>query len=1073
MYLNIYKKIIQMTGHIAIYKAIVLCMVCSCMNSSMLCASNEYNSPNEVMDEEWMRNIDINDLYGAIPTEHYNSAVQLEYTSDMYDLGDLDDLYPLEGISESAHKSNTSYPCNLVNLDTANQAENLDLLEDISESENTDGGYYTVCSPNSNNGNQKDNIVYIFYKDIDGHTFYINSAKCKIYIYPTGDIAYIEDIFYIVYRDSLNNLVYINSSVGPSTFNIENTSKDESRNQGEILFNSLTKEAPLKRLAESTSSGSDDNLSAKKCKNTEFVEESHKDVKNKTLNVIAPNITSRLYSYNFMACDNSMRDNPHGFSYWFPNSSINNENIPCKCKIESNYEIGTAFWHLATSAYHNSLTEKIDCISSLNNASKDLKNAPNIYAFYHYLFLEDLNKYIETHIDIAHISAKYDYTDRGKNNICSKSEMKSETLGEIYEETQTDLKWWANSMSIISAKTEEIKSAGSADAALKEKLHLILKLPEVLRDLVLITPEILLKTKREMEKAVDKKTSKFFCIIEYLYYLVNNHTDKMNRSYKKVYELIKDEKPIYAFSTMVVYKIVYDAFCLFYQCAPFTCVADIKSKKNNFLKKEPYIKSIFQTHYPQIPQNGVFRLHGKRAIVRPKIKGYIQTVGRSMLNQQENQTSELVSDLRYFDSELIENTEFLKIASSDHYHVQLVDNARHTVKLIPIPMINPPFTKSHKDRTHSIWDIVEYIKSILKSTYPEKSSDFNVYPFKYSRRNKSWTILDKCVEDVAYPQKNKDATIYGMNKSCHDIVFYYFEKDIRTTKFALIEFIDPIVLKNSKAARIPLFLTDFMVDSTLVGPYKISGLDVFSKPKYSSCYKNIKTTKIFYVNSHKYINSQNSSAISSSGNESQSERSYTDYYYSDFLIRNIKDCTFCTVECFSMFATDNHISTFQLSKVWCTQIKRSVREYTNYCFHISAAQNIQSDSLLQCEEKVASTFLDTLQRKSSSGDKVTYGLCIYTSLDGKEVAVPIMCEKMRKLLSKNINGEIKSKYTNWESDILPPRIYIKDIKEDTSVFITVKTFNYTQANLGIHYDIIAALFYNNNNSALAPTPKKN
>ncbi|KAI5164580.1 hypothetical protein NEAUS03_2523, partial [Nematocida ausubeli] len=265
--------------------------------------------------------------------------------------------------------------------------------------------------------------------------------------------------------------------------------------------------------------------------------------------------------------------------------------------IESNYEIGTAFWHLATSAYHSSLTEKIGCISSLNNARKDLENDPNIYAFYHYSFFEDLKKYIETHIDIAHITATYNYTDRSKNNICSKSEMKSETLGEIYEETQTDLKWWTNSMSVISEKTEKIKKECSIDdAALKEKLHFILKLPEVLRDLVLITPEILSKTKKEMKKAVDKKTSKFFCIIEYLYYLANNHTDKMNRSYKKVYELIKDEKPIYAFSAMVVYKIVYDVFCLFYQCAPFTCVADIKSKKNNFLKKEARIKSIFQTH---------------------------------------------------------------------------------------------------------------------------------------------------------------------------------------------------------------------------------------------------------------------------------------------------------------------------------------------------------------------------------------------------------------------------------------------------------------------------------------------
>ncbi|EHY64792.1 hypothetical protein NERG_02195, partial [Nematocida ausubeli] len=118
----------------------------------------------------------------------------------------------------------------------------------------------------------------------------------------------------------------------------------------------------------------------------------------------------------------------------------------------------------------------------------------------------------------------------------------------------------------------------------------------------------------------------------------------------------------------------------------------------------------------------------------------------------------------------------------------------------------------------------------------------------------------------------------------------------------------------------------------------------------------------------------------------------------------------------------------------------------------------------QEKNEVALTLLDILQSESSTDDKVTYGLCIYTSSSGKEVAVPIMCEKMRRLLSENIHSEINS-------DILPPCIDIKDIKEDTPVFITVKTFNYMQANLGIHYDIIAALFHNNDDSAPAPKPK--
>ncbi|EHY66841.1 hypothetical protein NERG_00481 [Nematocida ausubeli] len=1063
-----HKKFLQMTDHIAIYKIIVLCMVCSCIRSSMFAASNEYNSSNEVMDEEWMRNIDIKDLYSAIPTEHYNSAVQLEHTGDMYDLGNLDDLYLLEGIPESDNTSNSYYPRDLFNLDTINQAGNLGLLEGIPESENIDGRYYMLCPPNPNNGNQKDNIVYIFYRDIDGHTFYINSAECKIYIYPTGDMAYIEDIFYMVYRDSLNNLVYINSSVGPSTFNIENTSKDESSNQGEILFNSLTREAPLKRLAESTSSGSDNNPSAKKYKHTEVVEEGHKSAKLEAFDITANYIDSfeSFQHYRYMVHKDTTRDKPHGFSYWFPNRSINNESISCKCGIGIDYKNEMMFWHFLTSSHHNSLAEKIDCIISLSNARRDAEHISSSQIFYHYyFFLKDLKKYIESHINIKHIRAKYNYTDSSKNNICSRSKIEPETLGEIYEETQTDLKWWVNSMSVITEKTEEIKSAGSADAPLKEKLHLILKLPEILRDLVLITPEILSKTMEEMKRTSDSEASRFFCIIEYLYYLVNGDSDGMNTAYKKVQKLSVNRKPINGQSTMMVYGLVYNLFCFFYQCAPFTCVTDVKSKEGKSLHRETHIKNIFQTHCPYIPKNGVFRLHGKRAIVEARINKYTENKEIFMLDQSIDQAIETVKVVDSFSLEGLENVKSLKIVHSDHYHVQLVDNTRHTVKLIPIPY---PYCENYNSsdesiqrKTHSIRYIVEYIKSVLKSTYPEKNSKFNVYPFKYNRNDKTWSIVDKnCY------QSNKDTALYNVIFGDYDIVFYYFEEDICAKKFSLLE-IGSDILKRHKKPRIPIFLTNFMLKNTLVGPYKLFKLYSSIKPEYSNCYKDIKPTKIFCLNENQYRPSSKKTKL-------PSETRYIKYYYSDFFIQSIYQKKVCTAECFIMCASDkSSLNISQPYVSWYTQVKRSVREYTNYCFSISSAKNIQNDSVLQCEKNVASKFLNRLQRKSSSGDKVTYGVCIYhRSLDSKEVAVPIMCEKMRSLLKEKFNPKIKFKYSFTFFKTLLPRVDIKDIKKNTPVFITVKTFNYAQANLGMHYDIIAALFHNNNSaSTKKPAPK--
>ncbi|KAI5163000.1 hypothetical protein NEAUS03_2173 [Nematocida ausubeli] len=896
-------------------------------------------------------------------------------------------------------------------------------------------------------------VVRKFYQNNDGTLFYINSTNHKIYICFTKYIANIDDIFYRVYTDALGNLVYINIAINPYT-----SGKYTDSSIAQYSLNNPARTLPIKERKRNYASTSLNSYSdVENPRNAKIKGEICKSAKSTFIITIQhKKIYISIQRYINIAHSNLIRDKPNSFSYWFDNSAIYNENPKCNCIMSMNSKNIVGIWRFIIKSTHASLNQKINCIKQLINQKG--KAYINKQLELYYSFLKDLNEYIETHIGINHIAAKYDYTDSSKNNICSMSKTEPETLGEIYEETQTDLKWWANSMSIISAKTEEVKSAGYADTLLKEKLHFILKLPEILRDLVLITPEILSKTKEEMKKVFSSDTSGVFCIIEYLYYLVNDDADKMNIAYNEVQKICVNGESINIQNNMVVYRVVYNVFCSFYQCAPFTCVADVKSeesKKTSY--KEAHIKRIFQSHCPHIPQNGVFRLHGKRAIVKSQIKEHIQAVELPMPNQQESQMSELVSDLRHFNTEL--NMEFLKIASSHHYHVQLVDNTRHTVKLIPIPMINPSFTKTHKDQTHSIQYIVEYIKYILKWTYPEKGSDFNVYPFKYDRMDKSWLLINK--EEVETPDEiSLTTTIYKVNNCGYDVVFYYIEEDIDKTLFVPVDFMCPIASKTEKAPRIPLFLTEFMLVNTAVGPYIVDSLIYINLLQFISSSTNIKINTIFRANIHTDINSHDPSDLTKNTNILQLERSYIDYYYSDFFILNIHEKKVCTAECFSMFATNEvSLDISQLSTKWLTQIKKSVSEYTNYWFILDPDQN-------KCEEKVASTFLDILQSESSSGDKVTYGLCIYTSLNGKQVAVPIMCDKMRRLLSENIDSELKSTYANWESDILPPRIDIKDIKEDTSIFITVKTFNYTQANLGMHYDIMAALFHNNNNPAL-------
>ncbi|EHY64929.1 hypothetical protein NERG_01985 [Nematocida ausubeli] len=995
---------------------VVLCIVGIWMIFGTCVASNECNDSNTAKIKESLKNSNKSDLASAMSDESRNRMPE---------------------------------PLNL-SLASKNTAPN---------SKNHESGTHHPIAPE-----QKSIIVTTFYIDDFGKLFYMKYKSHRIYMYSTKIQVHKDHVLYNVYNDKSGNQILIDSSIRPYSFGTKDISSRAHSSQEESILN-LVKVTTPKRLRDSTSTSSNDNLSSKKRKseksreNTDYIHRTKIPIK------LMPYQTAykNLKTYKSQAQSDTIRDKPHDFSYLFTKGGMDNGNTKCECSIEENYENHHDLWHFLTSSRHKSLAEKIECINNLANEIETEKNNRKRSNYRHFL-LKDLKKYIETHIDIAHISATYDYTDRNKNNICSMSKTEPETLEEIYEETQTDLKWWANSMSIISAKTEEMKKECSIDdAELKEKLHFILKLPEVLRDLVLITPEIFLKTKEEVENHSNLEASKFFCIIEYLYYLVNDDADKMNIAYNEVKALSVNEESIYTCITMEVYRAVYDVFCLFYQCAPFTCVADVKSEEGKAEKKEARIKSIFQSHCPYIPQNGVFRLRGKRAIVLP-------TLGKYNLYETTNSTS------NDFNSMVInqQNPLFLNVAyqcSKEHYHVQLVDNIRHTVKLVPIPY--PPYCENYISRdgsmqrkTHSIRYIVEYIKSVLKSTYPEKNSEFNVYPFKYKKNSGIWTLIDE--NFILYDDRELDLALSAVNSYNHDVVFYYFENSLTQNNFRCMDF-QISADSNSETPRIPLFLTNFMLTSAIISPYMFFDKENIQTEKienYATEEKKIRPTKMIIDTA---ATSQNSSSASPSNNESQPKRSYVNYYYSDFLIQNIHEKEFCTAECFSAgISLKLSEKTGLLSTVWYTQIKKSVREYASYSFHISAAQKLLRESLLRNKKEVAPTLLDILQRENLSGDKVTYGLCIYTSLSGKEVAVPIMCEKMRKLLGANIDDDLKSKHANWESDILPPCIDIKDIKEDTTVFITVKTFNYTQANLGIHYDMLAALFHNNDNSALAP-----
>ncbi|KAI5161562.1 hypothetical protein NEAUS03_1653 [Nematocida ausubeli] len=1043
-----------MAKYIVIYTVI---MVCCSILSSMCTTYSECNNSDTAKNNEFMEVVN-GSSDTMLPVENYNS---------------VDPMISSRRIS-STEDSDI--------LDGTKQSGSPFLMEDMDQSDYiTNAPYYPDDLEILVNEVQVDNVISKFYINEDKKTFYANSQGDEIYIYFTGNVTYINNTLYNVYSNYYGSLVYIDSKIAPISF----ITQGKNNTTTEILKKCTSEKgagenhlsckrrgccAPKTSRKRPTVSKSKRVKNTKKLNNTITVRTYNKSAKNKEA-------YKSLEAYKKIAQSKLEREKPHYFSYRFTKSDTNNENTKCECSIQKNYKSELQFWHFLASSRHNSLAEKIECIENLMNTmkvTKEEREENKKRVLYYHSFLEDFGLYIETHIDIAHISARYDYTDSRNNNICSMSRMEPETLGEIYEETQTDLKWWANSMSIISVKTEDMKNECSIDdAALKEKLHFILKLPEVLRDLVLITPEILSKTKEEMEKAFDSEARKVFCLIEYLYYIVNGNSGGMYAAYKKVKALFVKVKPIDDYTTMDVYRWTYYIFFVFYQCAPFTCVNDATDITKYIENKEAHIRSIFESYCPCIPRNGVFRLHGKRAITQTKINKYDKQakIYKHIPNPSNSKLDAQTSKAIDTEESMIE---YLKIGSSDHYHIQFVDNSCHTVKTIPIPCFyiseasNGGKSSYIQKKIHSIGAIVDYLKSILKSTYPERNLDFNIYAFSYGRISRAWAIIDDLAEFSHKMKLKIDCTLGEMCAEEIDVIFYYFEENIYTTKFAVVDFISQNTPGTNGAIRIPIFLTNFMLKSTIVAPYmQDRSKDVFStRMCYSSDYL-IRCNNIFQNNFNKDADSPKPQNAPSE-NKSLPKENYISYYYSDFFVRNIYSLESCTEECFNMCASNKLSQSGCVKSIsWFAQIKRSIREYTNYCFSIFEGPNVQKKYVNQCDRATASKFLNMLQRDRTSGDKVTYGVCIYhRSLDGKEIAVPIMCEKIRRLLSENIDIKLKYKYANWESNILPPRIDIKDIKENSTVFITVKTFNYKQANLGIHYDIMAALFHNNNDSIL-------
>ncbi|KAI5164348.1 hypothetical protein NEAUS03_2475, partial [Nematocida ausubeli] len=165
-------------------------------------------------------------------------------------------------------------------------------------------------------------------------------------------------------QENSTSSVFSDSEIVSYLFDVENKYIEACRNQKESMLNNSVEEITSKRQRESISTSSDDNLSTKKRKSKESIEDMDSCFGGTKVFIETnkyENAYKNLNIYKSQAQSNLKIDDPRVFSYCFAKSDMNNENTKCECSIEKNYKNISEFWQFLTSARYNSLAKKIDC----------------------------------------------------------------------------------------------------------------------------------------------------------------------------------------------------------------------------------------------------------------------------------------------------------------------------------------------------------------------------------------------------------------------------------------------------------------------------------------------------------------------------------------------------------------------------------------------------------------------------------------------------------------------------------------------------------------------------------------
>ncbi|OAG30261.1 hypothetical protein NEIG_01281 [Nematocida sp. ERTm5] len=704
-------------------------------------------------------------------------------------------------------------------------------------------------------------------------------------------------------------------------------------------------------------------------------------------------------------------------------------------------------------------------------------------------FLEDLVKYIKMH-------GQRIYTYKEAHTRSYK--LKRETLGDIWLNKEINIYCCCSGIDIQMA-TKETEEDINEDEQLKKKLNTIFYIPEVYEDFYKLPLEEVSKfffhIEENLNNAIrttnilnDRYTSikellGLKPIILYLISAAQKDTVQIEIFYNKIKELkIKSDhnRSINTFNSIEIYYLVHNAVYIFY--VHYTMIYRLSIKSKHAIKSRTPLLHIYNIH----PTRSYGKIIGGSTILAPRYFKF----STKLAGVDKIENGRFGSDILIIHSTkqayIKENNIILSI--KDHYHVQFVNNERHTVEMIHLPLYL--HKKGNEDSLvyffHTIRCIVFYLKILFKiEENKDDENQENIHPFKYNRADCTWSLITD--------NSDLDKTMLMIEEDNCNVVFYYIKENIYLEEFCFAQFIYPDHIQdvvkddNINKPRIPLFLSKLMVSGAFLGPYDEHSLnyDVFRLMDYKNlkpieyiqtCTKNYTTKPLFDNDSY----TRGLLLLNSHTRESTLNYAIK-HYYSDFFIQNSTD-PYEDFRCYCMNIQQKiNKETGNVIVEWNTRKYSSVYEYTTYRFDSDIKDERAHMSAIN--QPAHASFIDMLQRKNPSVDMAMYGYCFYknsTDVDYKNN--PLFCLTMKDLLERlnaylvNLNKKdeifdiisrtvlfnkkYSKKFILKDISEVFQDTKLEEIKESKEGVMSIRDNNYNGCKYGIHYDILNLLIIN-------------